>query len=57
MVVCHCNAIRERQVREAARSGVECPLRAYAQLGCRPQCGQCIPYARELIAEERLAAA
>ena len=56
MVVCHCNAIRERDVREAARAGVDCPLRAYAALGRRPKCGQCIPYARELIAEERAAA-
>jgi bacterioferritin-associated ferredoxin len=57
MVVCVCNAIRERDVREAARSGFECPVSAYASLGRRPRCGQCIPYARELIAEERNVAA
>ncbi|UAK24927.1 (2Fe-2S)-binding protein [Sphingomonas nostoxanthinifaciens] len=57
MVVCSCNAIRERDVREAARSGVDCPLQAYASLGRRPRCGQCIPFARALIAEERSAAA
>jgi bacterioferritin-associated ferredoxin len=57
MVVCHCNAIRERDLREAARSGVDCPIRADAQMGRRPRCGQCIPYARELIAEERVALA
>lgn len=57
MVVCHCNAIREKQVRQAARDGAECPLRAYASLGRRPRCGQCIPFARALIAEERAAAA
>jgi bacterioferritin-associated ferredoxin len=57
MVVCHCNAIRESQVREAARSGASCPYTAYAVLGRRPQCGQCIPFARELIAQEQRAAA
>ncbi|WP_420136686.1 (2Fe-2S)-binding protein [Sphingomonas sp.] len=57
MVVCHCNAIREREVREAARSGAQCPYSAYAALGRRPRCGQCIPFARELIAEEQQAAA
>jgi bacterioferritin-associated ferredoxin len=57
MVVCHCNAIREREVREAARSGAQCPYSAYASLGRRPRCGQCIPFARELIAEEQQAAA
>ena len=57
MVVCVCNAIREHEVRGAARSGAECPLRAYASLGRRPRCGQCLPFARALIAEERGAAA
>jgi bacterioferritin-associated ferredoxin len=57
MVVCSCNAIRERDVREAARSGAGCPIQAYATLGRRPRCGQCLPFARELIAEERAAAA
>ena len=40
MVVCVCNAIREREVREAARSGAACPLAAYATLERRPRCGQ-----------------
>ena len=53
MVVCSCNAIRERDVRGAARSGCACPMSAYASLGRRPRCGQCIPFARQLIAEER----
>ena len=57
MVVCHCNAIRENEVREAARSGAQCPYSAYAALGRRPRCGQCIPFARELIAEEQRGAA
>ena len=57
MVVCVCNAIRERDVREAARAGCCDPLKAYASLGRRPRCGQCIPYARDLIASERAAVA
>jgi bacterioferritin-associated ferredoxin len=54
MVVCVCNALRERDVREAARSGCRDPLSAYASLGCRPRCGQCVPYARQLIASEQV---
>ena len=50
MVVCVCNAIREKDVREAVRSGARCPLSAYAALGRRPKCGRCVPYAREIIA-------
>ncbi|WBO23375.1 (2Fe-2S)-binding protein [Sphingomonas abietis] len=56
MVVCVCNALREQEVREAARSGCRDPLSAYAALGCRPRCGQCVPFARELIANEQAAA-
>lgn len=53
MVVCVCNAIRERQVRDAVRQGASDPCGAYASLGCRPKCGKCLPFAKELIAHER----
>lgn len=56
MIVCNCNAIRERQVREAARAGHADPLSAYASLGRRPRCGMCVPFARQIIEEERAAA-
>jgi bacterioferritin-associated ferredoxin len=57
MVVCVCNAIRERDVRDAARAGCADPIRAYASMGRRPRCGQCLPFARELIASERASCA
>jgi bacterioferritin-associated ferredoxin len=53
MVVCVCNALRERDVRAAARGGATCPSSAYAALGRRPRCGQCFPFARQLIAAEQ----
>lgn len=53
MVVCVCNAIRERDVREAVRQGANDPCSAYASLGCRPRCGKCLPFARTLIDEAR----
>ena len=56
MVVCVCNAIRENDVREAARKGASCPLSAYQSLGRRPRCGQCLPFARSIIEEEAVAA-
>jgi bacterioferritin-associated ferredoxin len=49
MVVCVCNAIRERDVREAAKSGARSPGSAYRSMGCKLQCGQCVPFAREII--------
>ena len=56
MIVCVCNAIRETQVRQAARDGASCPTAAYRCYGAKPRCGQCISFAREIIATERSAA-
>lgn len=53
MVVCVCNAIREGEVRCAARDGARSPGKAYATLGKRLKCGQCVPYCRDIIRAER----
>ena len=52
MIVCVCNAITEKEVREAARKGARTPEAAYAMLDCEPQCGCCLHYAQEMIDEE-----
>ena len=52
MVVCVCNAIRESQLRDVARNGgLRCAKAAYAQLGRKPKCGQCLPFARNIISD------
>jgi len=56
MVVCICNAIKEAEVRDAVRKGASCPRSAYETLGRRPRCGQCIPFARSIIADEAVSA-
>lgn len=56
MVVCICNAIREKDVRHAVRNGADSPCSAYAALGRRARCGQCVLFARQIIAEERATA-
>jgi bacterioferritin-associated ferredoxin len=53
MYVCICNAIRECQVRSAARTVRGGPEQVYASLGRTPQCRQCLDEAAEIIAEER----
>jgi bacterioferritin-associated ferredoxin len=53
MIVCVCNAIREDEVRAAAREGATEPFAAYKSLGCRPQCGCCLDYAQDVIDDER----
>jgi bacterioferritin-associated ferredoxin len=50
MIVCVCNAIREKDLREAARCGRERPSDVYARLGRKPKCGQCLPFAQDIIA-------
>jgi len=53
MIVCVCNAIREDELRAAARRGAPCPRSAYKSLGCEVQCGTCLPCAREVVEDER----
>ena len=56
MIVCVCNAIRETEVRSAARNGCCSPGKAYRSLGRKIRCGQCLSFAREVIASERATA-
>ena len=53
MYVCVCNAIREHELRHAARRTEGDAEAVYAALECEPQCGMCLDEANELIAEER----
>ena len=55
MVVCICNAIREQQIRDVARS-CRTACQAYSALGCQAKCGQCSVFARQIIDAERQAA-
>lgn len=53
MYVCICNAIRESELRCAARTS-RCDVEAlYARMGKRPQCAQCLEDAEDIVAEER----
>lgn len=53
MIVCHCNALKEREVRAAVAPGCRRVSKLYGRLGCRPQCRQCLPFAFGLIADEQ----
>lgn len=54
MYVCICNAIRESDLRQAARQCCSSDSEAlYARLGFQPQCRQCLDEAEEIITEER----
>ena len=53
MIVCVCNAIREDDVRRAARCGASCAESAYRALGFEPQCRSCLCHADDIVREER----
>jgi bacterioferritin-associated ferredoxin len=55
MYVCICNAIRETDLRAAARCCSGDADAVYASLGRAPQCRQCIEEASEILMEERVA--
>ncbi len=53
MLICVCNAIREKDFRSAVRAGAHSPCAAYSRLGRRAKCGQCLPFARDVMEMER----
>lgn len=57
MYVCICNGLTDTRLREAARATGErrSAKAVYRHLGCRSQCGLCLPHAREVIAADEQA--
>ena len=53
MYVCICNAIREKDLRAAARACAGPAETLYAALGKTPQCRQCLDEAAEVVADAR----
>ncbi|MEY4722452.1 MAG: hypothetical protein RIQ46_2177 [Pseudomonadota bacterium] len=53
MYICICNAIRETDLRCAARRIPGDADAVYAALGHQPQCGQCLDDAATILIEER----
>ena len=53
MYICICNAIRETALRQAALGSGGDAEATYATLGKRPNCGQCLGKAGEIIDQER----
>ena len=56
MYVCICNALKEAEARRVA-PGCDAAHQIYGQLGCRPQCGRCIPTMTSILNEVRATAA
>lgn len=54
MYVCICNAVRECELRKAARASRGDAEALYASLGRPPQCRQCLDDADDIVANERM---
>jgi bacterioferritin-associated ferredoxin len=53
MYVCICNAITDKQIRKAAKSGATDLWQLQAELGVATGCGSCMDAASEILAEYR----
>jgi len=54
MYVCVCNAITDKQIRRAARSGVSTLYELRGNLGVAAGCGSCARTAEDILDEELL---
>ncbi|MEM1133358.1 MAG: (2Fe-2S)-binding protein [Pseudomonadota bacterium] len=53
MVVCVCNAIKEKDLKAALiEEGPGRPADVYARMGRRPKCGHCLKFAQSIINSE-----
>ncbi len=57
MYVCLCNALTDRDVRHHTAAGGLSVSMVYEACGCRPQCGKCVAYVRQMLREGGDAAA
>jgi len=55
MFVCLCNGFTEREAKTAAGGGCRSVSQVYGRLGCRPQCGRCVPEVRAILSAARAA--
>ena len=50
MIICLCNNISEKEIDEAISRGSSKAADVYEALGCKPQCGSCMDYIKNMIA-------
>lgn len=51
MIVCVCNNISDREIRDAANLGIDSIAELRRELGVGTMCGKCVSYAREVLHE------
>jgi bacterioferritin-associated ferredoxin len=51
MYVCLCNALTDSDLAPHTVSGTSSVSMVYQACGCRPQCGKCVPFVRQMLRE------
>ena len=51
MYVCLCNGLTDRELRLHTTGGRCSVSMVYEACGCRPQCGKCVPFVRQMLRE------
>jgi bacterioferritin-associated ferredoxin len=51
MYVCLCNGLTDRDLRPHTLGGRCSVSMVYQACGCRPQCGKCVPFVRQMLRE------
>lgn len=58
MIVCHCNVLTESQIITALSQNPldlpNSPVQVYKCMGCKPNCGRCMPEVRRLLEEAKI---
>jgi len=54
MYVCICNALKCRDLREAAQSEQASVAEVFRRCGSRPKCGKCLPDVAQIIEDARM---
>jgi bacterioferritin-associated ferredoxin len=52
MIVCHCHALTDRDIRSAVKSGATCPNTVGDACGAGTGCGGCVEVIEEIVEEE-----
>ncbi|GAB3438467.1 (2Fe-2S)-binding protein [Insolitispirillum peregrinum] len=53
MYVCLCNALTDRQIREARNRGAQNVSHVFRSTGTKPECGKCVHCVRDILRENQ----
>ena len=58
MIVCHCNVLTDSQIIAALSQNPlnlpNSPVQVYKCMGCKPNCGRCMPEVRRLLEKAKI---